>query len=382
MTSDRETLALAERVIGIVTEGSFSATYKFALFTAILDLCIERASAQGEPPSVLTTRQIAEKVVELYWNHATPYEGGAVLRQGGNTRDQQAEILRRIVADRERLAGGQEDTLFRVKATHAAPYERLVRFVEWKLIEWPIPRLQVLGGSEDRFLYDYAWTQAVRKAEVSAYQDGRPSGFDNRLLLKPDVPESLVRLNGVLRPLFQREWALMVAAMNGLPEARLQTFLFGADRIQLNAIRDPLRELQEGCCFYCGRKLGRAVAVDHFIPWSRYADNGLDNLVVADETCNQSKRDYLAAADHVVRWNERNASRAADLDEIARGQLWLREPGRTRAVAVAMYSRVPDGSRLWRGRAEFVPHERAQVLRILTESSGQLPRTTGSQAGR
>jgi len=42
MTHDQDAIALAERVLAILEEGSFSATYKFALFVAILDLCIEK----------------------------------------------------------------------------------------------------------------------------------------------------------------------------------------------------------------------------------------------------------------------------------------------------------------------------------------------------
>ena len=44
MASDQDAIALAERVLGILDEGGFSATYKFALFTAILDLCIENTT--------------------------------------------------------------------------------------------------------------------------------------------------------------------------------------------------------------------------------------------------------------------------------------------------------------------------------------------------
>src|SRR5213592_5079376 len=36
--------------------------------------------------------------------------------------------------------------------------------------------------------------------------------------------------------------------------------------------------------------------VDHFIPWSRYPDDGLENLVVAHARCNAQKSDFLAAA--------------------------------------------------------------------------------------
>ena len=64
VTGDRGAIALAEHVLEVLAEGSFSATYKFALFTAILDLCIENMSAHGTPPTTLTTRQLAAKVLE------------------------------------------------------------------------------------------------------------------------------------------------------------------------------------------------------------------------------------------------------------------------------------------------------------------------------
>jgi HNH endonuclease len=42
--------------------------------------------------------------------------------------------------------------------------------------------------------------------------------------------------------------------------------------------------------------------VDHFLPWARYPENGIENLVVTDPRCNNDKRDFLAAAEHVERW--------------------------------------------------------------------------------
>lgn len=91
----------------------------------------------------------------------------------------------------------------------------------------------------------------------------------------------------------------MVARMNKLEEAELEQFLFGPERISLEPTRQPLRALQKNRCFYCeGGITGRA-DVDHFIPWSRYPDDGLDNLVAAHPKCNNSERDFLAAAEHV-----------------------------------------------------------------------------------
>ena len=46
MTHDQDAIALAERVLAILEEGSFSSTYKYALFIGILDLCIEKTDGQ------------------------------------------------------------------------------------------------------------------------------------------------------------------------------------------------------------------------------------------------------------------------------------------------------------------------------------------------
>ncbi|MBW1683872.1 MAG: HNH endonuclease [Deltaproteobacteria bacterium] len=110
-----------------------------------------------------------------------------------------------------------------------------------------------------------------------------------RILLR----DHLVRLAGLLRPLIQREWTVLVARFNQLADAELEQFLFGVDRASLTAVREPLRELAEGRCFYCGDRVRTRIEVDHFIPWARYPDNGLENLVVSDPGCNrhtQSRR--------------------------------------------------------------------------------------------
>ena len=127
MKGEGEALALAEKVLAILELGSFSATYKYALFTAILDLCIEKTSAGGVPPSVITTAELARKVVELYWPHATPYDGKAVLRQGGVRAGNQAEIVRAIETFRTRHAGASGDLLHRARTANPTAWQALAR---------------------------------------------------------------------------------------------------------------------------------------------------------------------------------------------------------------------------------------------------------------
>jgi len=365
MTRDQDALALAERVLAILEEGSFSSTYKYALFIAILDLCLEKTEASGAPPSSLTTRELATKVVELCWNHVAPYGTHGTLRFGGG-RGEQAEILRRIEDVRARWGNERSDTVFRFRLVHPDQYERLLDFVEWKLIEMPIPRLQRLGRSaEDRFLYEYNWAEHVRRSTVSAYQDGVHGEFSNTLWLKPGVAEGLVRLNGLLRPIFYREWAVRVAKLNNLPEAGLESFLFDVDRASLDPIREPLCDLQGRRCFYCDERIISRADVDHFIPWSRYRDNGLDNLVTAHGRCNNSKRDFLASAEHVEHWVERTRRLDADLTVLAQACCWPRDRDRSAAVARAVYLRLPPSARLWRDPDDFDPVDHPRIRRAL-----------------
>ncbi len=355
-------IAFAEKVLALLELGAFSATYKYALLSALLDLCLERASGSGAPPTTLTTRQVAEKVTELYWPQAVPYQGGTILRQGGVRTGNQAEILTAIATFRRRYAGASGELHARARIAQPRAFERLLRRIEWKLVEMPIPRLQRMGREEDRFLYDYGWTEAIRQGVVAASQRGDRSAFDNRLLLRPGAAEHLIALTGVLRPVIRREWALMVGTMNDLPEARLEEFLFGASRVSLEVVRGPLHDLQAGRCFYCDERTAGRSDVDHFIPWARYADNDLDNLVLAHSSCNHQKRDFFAAAGHLERWVGRQRRHGDALDRIAAEVAWPRDARRSFAVARAMYSRLPDGARLWVGGDRFVPVDRNEVM--------------------
>jgi 5-methylcytosine-specific restriction endonuclease McrA len=374
MTNDRDAIALAERVLGILEEGGFSATYKFALFTAILDLCLEKKFAKGVAPESLSTAHLADRVIELYWDHVVPYTGERPLRQGGGA-NEQAEILSLIQKARVYWSQHGIETVHRARADKER-FESLVCKVEWKLIEMPVPRLQVLGHDEDRFLYQYNWTRRTPRSLITSYQRKRildsraeslstDSGFDNRLILLPGVADQLVRLNGILRPLFYRKWAAMVARMNQLKESELEEFLFGRKRMPLDPVREPLRELQDDRCFYCDERLSGAADVDHFIPWTRYPDNGLDNLVVAHPRCNNRKRDFLAAADHVEHWSERGKTQEAELSSLAQGTNWLRDANRTASIAKSIYSLLPLNAKLWRGSTTFAPNERERILAAL-----------------
>jgi 5-methylcytosine-specific restriction endonuclease McrA len=362
----RGAIGFAEKVLELLDEGRYTATYKYAVLLALIDVCLERTQASGAAPEMVTTRQLADKVVEHYWPHSMPFAGLAPIAVLNQSTLGQAEIVSAIMRFRERHTPDPSVPRWEARTAASDAYERLVRRVEWKLIEMPLPRLQVMGQVQRPFIYEIFWDQKVTQREVKRYQAGESSDFDNRVLFKPDVGDYFLQLSGLLRPLIQRRWAAMVAELNRLEESQLEVFLFGADRIRTARIRAGLWEIQERRCFYCDRKIGEPVdgEVDHFLPWSRYPDDGLDNLVVADRRCNRFKSSSLAAADHLTRWAGRlavNASADGQLADLAKRVAWARRDGRSLSVARAIYLRLPDDARLWLRGKEFVAPDAATI---------------------
>lgn len=358
----------------LLSEGSFTATYKYGLMLALIDLAVE-GTAEGRPPTSVTTRQIAERLLALYWPHARPYprwpegasaDGRAELQQN---RGVQAGIVRAISDLQARLSRPCATPEAARRADPAA-YE-VARFeVEWLAASQPIPRLQLIAGRVQPFLYRIAWTveQSSGKRiepDLPLIRRGalRRGAFDNRLVFVQGVPDQLVALAAVLRPLIQRQWSDSVARLNGLPERHLEAFLFGPERVDLAPVRGPLLDLQLHRCFYCGARVRAEDAhVDHFLPWSRVPLDDLGNLVAADSACNESKRDFLVGGALVERWAARPAGA---LEALARGADWDYVAGRSRAAASVLYRQLSPGVPLWRARGRFGDLESGEHQDIL-----------------
>lgn len=350
-------IALAERLLAVVDRGRVTATYKYAVLIALVDLAFEHTSSTGAAPTSLTTTQLAEKVVELYWPHAAPIHvaGEArLLAQNLPQRDKSSipEIVRDIAAFRATAAPDPSSALARARLAAPDAWRRLVRAVEWKLVEMPLPKLQRVGVDDTPFLFTIGWSDAVRKRDFDA------TTFDNHLRFLDGAAEALVRLATLLRPLVLREWTAVVARFNRLPDSELEDKLFGVDRAALAAVRAPLVELQHGACFYCARALSKGAAgqVDHFVPWARHANDAIENLVVAHAGCNGDKSDHLGDVGHVDRWLRRNVDQVTALAQIAAASAWERAPDRSLGVARGIYLRLPAGAPLWRTKREFAPN--------------------------
>jgi 5-methylcytosine-specific restriction endonuclease McrA len=149
--------------------------------------------------------------------------------------------------------------------------------------------------------------QTVGQERLDFLYENRDRG--NRICLKPGVAYCLRAFYELLRDLIQGAWVRFVQKLNANrlgTVTDLGTFLFGQERASLEVYRPILRDVQQGKCLYCTKKLAKPAQVDHFIPWSRYAADLGHNFVLAHDQCNQAKSDHLAAERHLGAWVERN----------------------------------------------------------------------------
>lgn len=355
-----------EKLLTLLEEGAFSTTYKLAVLLALTDLCLEHSDERGHGPSEVSTRDLAVRVIEIYWPQATVFPSPRNERVLGQSGRGKAEILESIVDFRRRF--GSDPSAPISEARRIARFEALVDEVEWKLVEMPLPRLQLTGKTEDPFLYRISWTRDVKRADL------RSGRLDRRIRFAGRSSDYLIQFAGLLRPLVQRKWAQMVAKLNKdvIEDSRIEDFLFGAKRVSLVALQADLRELQSNRCFYCDAPMRGRVEVDHFIPWARHPDNSIENLVIADARCNNDKRDFIASTSHTLRWSGERAgfaaSHASQLSEIARSRSWDSDPSRVRSIARSIYLRLPNGKKLWRERDVFEDFDPTRWRSTLAEA--------------
>ena len=355
MDSRVDPITLAENVFAILSNGSFSATYKYGLLLALIDLCIEKVAIAQLPRDAvtITTHEIAERVVDLYWPQCVPWKNAEVLRQY-NSRDRNAAIVS-VVADFRKAVGFGISAVNEARRVEPMLYRKLLKDVERTLIKDPIPRLQYFGGKEERFLYEYAWSKEAipHLAEL-----------DNILTLRPGVAEGLIGLNAVLRPIIQHGWLREVRRINGLEDAELEMFFFSRERESLEKVRLPLLQLQAERCFFCEAKVADQPQVDHFLPWARFPTNLVENLVVAHADCNGSKSDFLASGRHVINWTARAKTHQGVLEKIGTDYGLGSDGPRIVKVAAVIYGQLPDASLLWDGKKKFEPLDRDKVLKL------------------
>ena len=292
LPTPQQQIRFLQQLQKILSDGTFVATYKYALLHALADLSVIHGEDSADELT-LSTRQIAEQVIELYWRQASPFPAPArqplVLRQNTGS---QAAILNHLHTAKETF--GPSLVSLRQRSEN---WKRLVSQVDQVIKTMPLWKLQTVGQERLDFLYE----NRDRGSEIT---------------LKPGVAYCFRAFYDLILDLIRGAWLRFVRVQNAdaLGEVGdLSAFVFGSERASRAVYQPILVDVQEGLCFYCRKALGKTADVDHFIPWSRYPMDLGHNFVLAHSTCNRSKSDHLAAEPHLERWLERNARDAGTL---------------------------------------------------------------------
>jgi hypothetical protein len=316
----------------LISDGSFVATYKFALLLALADLAVERGDDTTESLP-LDTRDLAEKFVELYWRQVLPWVPGSESTPGrlAQATGKDAAVLKRLAAAHAHVHG----SLPRLRRDKAA-WNRLLGDVARTIEVMPLWKLQTVGPDRLHFLYPNL-------------------GKGNRIELHGEAVYCLRRFRDLIGDMAETAWVRFVrrlprnhALLGEGPD--LREFLFGSDRSALGTVRDLLRQVDGNRCFYCAETFRGEPVVDHFVPWARYPLDLGHNFVLADARCNGGKLDRLAAFEHLERWCARNAR--PDWTAALDARMLPHDARRTSRVAGWAYAQAESGgATVWqRGR--------------------------------
>lgn len=333
-----EQLAFLKNIQRLFEEGDFTATYKYALLMALIEIAVEQGDDSGAALTI-SRCSLGEKFAEYYWPQTLPFKTGQPGVQPGilsqNLGGQAAVVNRLLVLRRAGVS-----TL--ADARQLPQWREQVRQIEAKIFKMPVRFLQNVGGDRVEFLY----RQPVSNDAVE---------------LLPGVAYNLRRFQGFLNQLARSGWIAHVRRNNRngplLGEAAdLDTFMFQASRQSLLKAGEFLRDLQNNRCFYCELALREKPDVDHFVPWAQYPRDTAHNFVLAHSSCNRSKCDALAGKRHLERWLERNGSHDSLIHSEMTNLGFVADATRSLAISRWAYSNAVDiGANAWVAAQSFEP---------------------------
>lgn len=358
----RPQLDPVEGILAVLDEGSTTGTNKFGLLLALIDL-----APSVDSDRVLSVSRIAEKLIELHWDHAKPYRGSTLRQVASGNRENTTFLL--VVKDLQEDDGAALPfEQARLKIDDRA-WRTAVSEVSRGTLKNPLPRLQHLPGDPPPFLYESV------------------SGSPARIRFVDGALEALVQYGPILRDLIEFRFVRFVADKNraslGTSVAdQIDEHLFGASRhMPPVAMRHDLWIIQDGRCLYTGGSVGdparsgSRASLDHVVPWARVRLSAAENFLVTATATNSAKNAVLLAPDLLNRWVEHLKRNNEEIASVARQYGWPSDLEGLAAVAIAQYRHSRPASPAWRGVAgveALSERGRTRALELLTNLADSL----------
>lgn len=257
-----------------------TSTYKFALLKSILDNLLN--NTPDENGQLIFYSDLFAKFAECFWNLVVKYH----LHQQKPTGEGKTSKIEQIFNEATAKNPLLENLEF--ASIEENTKSKLIQKVQAEC------RKYVLGALYGDF-------------------GGKLYGFDqngNFITLSQSAYEFLLKYKIELEKLNYYAWAKFLEKINEenvLFHLLSKLELSLPERTPLEIYRNILfSEFEECNCFYCGKKLGAKIHVDHFIPWSFVKEDKLWNFVLSCPECNIKKSNILPPQNTIARILKRN----------------------------------------------------------------------------
>src|SRR3954447_19938956 len=180
--TSEDPLALGQRVVSVLETGARTATYKLATLMALVDHSVEHLPARPDDPLAVPVRDLAMRVVELYWPQVRTFENKP-LRQSTQP---VAKIIDAVSELRRATGAGDTGMSFAVASIRAPQgLERALDLVALTMVRQPLHRLQKLpNGAGEPFLYDDSWMHDAVSQRTIAQHGNEIASRRRRLSLR------------------------------------------------------------------------------------------------------------------------------------------------------------------------------------------------------
>lgn len=255
-------------------------SYKFGLIKSLLDSVFN--GTEGENGVYYSYEELFTRFAENYWNLVVKYDLRQMRKDGKSEFSKIETIFKSVLEEHSILA------LIEFESIDDVLKKAIIKKVTSEC------KRCVIGALYEDF-------------------DGVIYAFDLKqsgLILNYTVRDFMLKYKSELEKLNYYSWARFLEQINddnALIRVIDKLEMATPRRENLSVYREILRrEFEENTCFYCGKKLGRSIHVDHFIPWSFVKDDKIWNFVLACPTCNERKNNKVPGKDYLVRIEDRN----------------------------------------------------------------------------
>lgn len=299
---------LKQTFISIITKGSKSNTYKFALAKFLLDYsnAITKQSIDDHiknNQSILVDYDlIANSFLTYFWHQECKYR----IKQ--NYQDSKPPSVIKIIRN--------------VFGTDYIP-EPFKNMPKSKINQAQKKIKQRVFGKESqktsqvipRFQNIREGNSSIRRQVFYDYDDDA-----SQIELKPESVKFFSENYVFLTKFVLFEWSKFLEKVNTIPRLIAKVESYEIKRGPLSKYVKIFKDFES--CFYCNGSLDKAKThVDHFIPWSYIFEDESWNLVLSCEKCNLKKSDSLADTKYLKYLIERNHTYQTKIEDLRKSLL-------------------------------------------------------------